>query len=294
MKNEKNNRNIRAIVYALAAALFYALNVPCSKVLLRDTPPTYMAAFLYLGAGIGVGILYLLHGRKSNAKRLTRKDTPYVIGMIVLDIVAPILLMVGIRLGNASNASLLGNFEIVATSLIAFWFFREKISGRLWTAIGLVSIASAVLSFAGEGSFTFSAGSLFVLAAASCWGLENNCTRRISDKSTYQIVTVKGLCSGTGSLLIALALGERFPDFGRIPVILLLGFIAYGLSIFSYVRAQSVLGAARTGAYYAAAPFLGVILSIVFLRERPDWIFAIALIIMLVGTVLVVKDSTKR
>ena len=214
--------------------------------------------------------------------------------MIVLDIVAPILLMVGIRLGNASNASLLGNFEIVATSLIAFWFFREKISGRLWTAIVLVSIASAVLSFAGEGSFTLSAGSLFVLAAASCWGLENNCTRRISDKSTYQIVTVKGLCSGTGSLLIALALGERFPEFGRIPVILLLGFIAYGLSIFSYVRAQSVLGAARTGAYYAAAPFLGVILSIVFLRERPDWIFAIALIIMLVGTVLVVKDSTKR
>ena len=259
-----------------------------------EVPPTYMAAFLYLGAGIGVGVMYLIYGRKSEAKPLNRKDAPYVIGMIVLDIVAPILLMVGIRLGNASNASLLGNFEIVATSLIAFWFFREKISGRLWTAIVLVSIASAVLSFAGEGSFTFSAGSLFVLAAASCWGLENNCTRRISDKSTYQIVTVKGLCSGTGSLLIALALGERFPDFGRIPVILLLGFIAYGLSIFSYVRAQSVLGAARTGAYYAAAPFLGVILSIVFLRERPDWIFAIALIIMMVGTVLVVKDSTKR
>lgn len=294
MKIEKANQNLRAIVYALAAALFYALNVPCSKALLKEVPPTYMAAFLYLGAGIGVGVMYLIYGRKSEAKPLNRKDAPYVIGMIVLDIVAPILLMVGIRLGNASNASLLGNFEIVATSLIAFWFFREKISGRLWTAIVLVSIASAVLSFAGEGSFTFSAGSLFVLAAASCWGLENNCTRRISDKSTYQIVTVKGLCSGTGSLLIALALGERFPDFGRIPVILLLGFIAYGLSIFSYVRAQSVLGAACTGAYYAAAPFLGVILSIVFLRERPDWIFAIALIIMLVGTVLVVKDSTKR
>jgi len=253
-----------------------------------------MAAFLYLGAGIGVGILYLLHGRKSNAKRLTRKDTPYVIGMIALDIAAPIFLMVGIRLGNASNASLLGNFEIVATSLIAFLFFREAISGRLWMAILLVTVASAVLSFAGEGSFTFSAGSLFVLAAASCWGLENNCTRRISDKSTYQIVTIKGLCSGTGSFLIAMAAGERFSDGKAIPVILLLGFVAYGLSIFTYIRAQSVLGAARTGAYYAAAPFLGVILSIVFLRERPDWIFAIALIIMLVGTVLVVKDSTKR
>lgn len=294
MKNEKNNRNVRAIVYALAAALFYALNVPCSKVLLRDTPPTYMAAFLYLGAGIGVGIMYLLHGRKSNAKRLTRKDTPYVIGMIALDIAAPIFLMVGIRLGNASNASLLGNFEIVATSLIAFLFFREAISGRLWMAILLVTVASAVLSFAGEGSLTFSAGSLFVLAAASCWGLENNCTRRIADKSTYQIVTIKGLCSGTGSFLIAMAAGERFPDGKAIPVILLLGFVAYGLSIFTYIRAQNVLGAARTGAYYAAAPFLGVLLSVAFLRERPDWIFAIALIIMLAGTVLVVKDSTKR
>ena len=140
MKNEKDNQNLRAIVYALAAALFYALNVPCSKALLKEVPPTYMAAFLYLGAGIGVGVMYLIYGRKSEAKPLNRKDAPYVIGMIVLDIVAPILLMVGIRLGNASNASLLGNFEIVATSLIAFWFFREKISGRLWTAIVLVSI----------------------------------------------------------------------------------------------------------------------------------------------------------
>ena len=294
MKNEENNRNVRAIIYALAAALFYALNIPCSKILLREIPPTYMAAFLYLGAGIGVGIMYLLRGRKSEAKRLSRKDTPYVIGMIALDIAAPIFLMAGIRLGNAANASLLGNFEIVATSLIAFWFFREKISGLLWTAIILVTVASAVLSFAGTGSLTFSAGSLFVLAAASCWGLENNCTKRISDKSTYQIVTIKGLCSGTGSILIAFAVGEPFPNGKVIPIILALGFVAYGLSIFTYIRAQSVLGAARTGAYYATAPFIGVFLSIVFLRERPDWIFGIALIAMLAGTVLVVKDSTKR
>ena len=117
----------KAIILAFLAALFYAVNVPCSKVLLSDVAPTFMAAFLYLGAGLGVGIMYLF--RFKNEKRsdkLDRTDIPYTIGMVVLDIIAPILLMMGISTGSAANASLLGNFEIVATTLIAFVIFKEK------------------------------------------------------------------------------------------------------------------------------------------------------------------------
>jgi len=289
--NMKDTR-VKAIIYAFLAALFYAVNVPCSKMLLSDVSPTFMASFLYLGAGLGVGIMYLFHFKKeARADRLGKKDIPYTVGMVVLDIIAPILLMMGINVGSAANASLLGNFEIVATTLIAFMIFKEKVSGRLWIAILLVTSSSMILSFGGTDSLHFSMGSLLVIGATICWGLENNCTRSISEKSTYQIVTIKGLCSGTGSFIIAMIMKEKVPEIKSILIILVLGFVAYGLSIFTYIRAQKTIGAAKTSAYYAIAPFISVLLSFVFLREKITIVFLIALLIMIAGTTVIVYDT---
>lgn len=289
------NNKWLAIIYALLAAIFYAINTPMAKLLLNDVPATFMAAFLYLGAGIGVGIMYLFHRkRESQAEHLTKADLPYTIGMIVLDIFAPIFLMLGVQLGTASNASLLGNFEIVATTLIALLIFNETVTKRLWLAILFITLASIVLSFEGDGSFQFSYGSILVLLATVCWGLENNCTRKISEKSTYQIVLLKGLLSGQCSFIIALMIGEQLPAFHFILMAMLLGFVAYGLSIFTYIRAQRTLGAAKTSAYYAVAPFIGAFLSFVLIGEPLTQVYLSALGLMLVGTAFVVWDTIVR
>ncbi len=281
-----------SIIFALLAAAFYAINTPLSKLLLDNVPATFMAAFLYLGAGAGVGIMYLFHWHKEDrAERLTKKDLPYTIGMIVLDILAPIFLMLGIKYGTAANASLLGNFEIVATTLIACLAFKEAVSKRLWAAIGMITLSSILLSFEGAGSFQFSYGSVLVILATACWGLENNCTRSISDKSTYEIVLLKGIFSGGGAFVIALISGEKIPEIRYILPAMLLGFVAYGLSIFLYIRAQRDLGAAKTSAYYAVAPFVGALLSFAILGEKLTGIYFAALIIMIAGTVFVVKDT---
>jgi len=281
-----------SIIFALLAAAFYAINTPLSKLLLDNVPATFMAAFLYLGAGAGVGIMYLFHWHKEDrAERLTKKDLPYTIGMIVLDILAPIFLMLGIKYGIAANASLLGNFEIVATTLIACLAFKEAVSKRLWAAIGMITLSSILLSFEGAGSFQFSYGSVLVILATACWGLENNCTRGISDKSTYEIVLLKGIFSGGGAFVIALISGEKIPEIRYILPAMLLGFVAYGLSIFLYIRAQRDLGAAKTSAYYAVAPFVGALLSFAILGEKLTGIYFAALIIMIAGTVFVVKDT---
>lgn len=286
------NKQVIAVIYALLAAIFYAFNTPFSKLLLTDIQPVYMAAFLYLGAGVGVGVMYLFHIKKEDkSERLTKSDLSYTIGMIVLDILAPIFLMIGIDMGSAANASLLGNFEIVATTVIALVVFREAVSGKLWFAIGWITLASVLLSLEGSESFRFSTGSLLVLLAATCWGLENNCTRKISDKSAYQIVVLKGIFSGGGSFVVATVIGESFPALRYIVLAMLLGFVAYGLSIFLYVRAQRDLGAARTSAYYAAAPFIGTFLAFVIHGESLTWMYLVALICMAVGTVFVVKDT---
>ncbi|MBU9728441.1 DMT family transporter [Diplocloster modestus] len=283
-----------SIIWAILAAALYAISSPVSKILLLRAAPMMMAAFLYLGAGIGMFLLGIIRknlGKGISEHHLTRKDLPFTVGMIVLDIAAPILLMVGLNKTTAANASLLNNFEIVATSVIALLVFREAIKKRLWLAIGLITLSSLILSFEDVSSLHFSFGSLLVLLACVCWGFENNCTRMMSNSDPLEIVVIKGIGSGLGSLLIACAAGEPFPTLRYVPLILLLGFVSYGLSIFFYVYAQRNLGAAKTSAYYAVAPFIGVALSWGIFRETPSFSFLAALAIMIIGVYFTTTDA---
>jgi drug/metabolite transporter (DMT)-like permease len=275
-----------AILFAILAAALFGISAPFAKLLLVKIPPTLMAALLYFGAGMGMVLINSFRrlGRYERTEaRLSRKEMPYIISMILLDIAAPILLMIALTLTTSANASLLNNFEIVATSLIALLFFKEAIGRRLWLAIALITLSTMILSIEDASSFKFSIGSIFVILACLCWGLENNCTRMLSLKDPLQIVGIKGLGSGTGSLLIALLLKQNSTDILYIGLALLLGFFAYGLSIYFYIRAQRELGAARTSAYYAVAPFIGVILSIMIFRQKITAAFVAALLIMIVG-----------
>jgi len=288
-----NKKNILATIFAILASLLYAINMPISKLLLNNISPTMLASFLYLGAGIGIGILYLLINKKNNDEnnKITKNDLPFIIGMVVLDILAPILLMFGLKDSAASNASLLNNFEIVCTSLIALIIFKEAISKKLWIAILLIIISSFVLTIDDLETFHFSWGSILVLLATLCWGFENNYTKKLASKNTYLIVFIKGIFSGLGSLILALILSEKFGYITYILFALLLGFIAYGLSIFFYIKAQGTIGAARTSAYYSLSPFLGTFLSFIILKEKLTLPYFIGLIIMILGTVIVVIDT---
>lgn len=257
-------------------------------------PSTLMAGFLYIGAGIGMGVIALIRKLKkteSAEMKLTKKELPYTVAMILLDIAAPICLLFGLKSTSAANASLLNNFEIVATAIIALAVFKEKISMRLWLGILFVTLSCALLSFEDITSLQFSFGSLFILVACICWGFENNCTRKISSKDPLQIVLLKGIFSGLGSIIIGLIIGERITVLWSVFAVLGVGFVAYGLSIFLYVYAQRILGAARTSAYYAIAPFIGTLLSLIIFREMPHYTYFIALGLMAVGAWLSSQDK---
>jgi len=289
----KKKYNI-AILGVILSAILYAISLPISKILLKEIPPTIMAALLYLGAGIGMSIIDLFRYKTGKVKmemRLTSKEIPVTIGMVAVNIAAAIFLMIGLAMTTSANASLLNNFEIVATSLIAFFIFKEEINKRLWVAIALITVSSIILSVEDISSFSFSFGSVFILIACICWGLENNFTRVLSVKDPLQVVVIKGFGSGLGSLIIVLIINETANNISYIIATLLLGFVSYGLSIFFYVYAQRELGATKTSAYYAIAPFIGVGLSFVIFREIPTISFVIGLLIMIVGTYFVSIDS---
>jgi drug/metabolite transporter (DMT)-like permease len=281
-----------AIGYALLSALLYAVYTPAAKVLGISCPPAYLTAYLYLGSGIGLGILYLLFKRRfeQNEKSIDSADIFDLAIVIVLNVGAGILLNLGIKLSSAVSMSLVGNFEIVATSIIAL-FFGERISRRLWGGIVIILIASIVLSF-DASHLKVSWGIVWGLLATVLWGLENNFTKKLSVKNPIQVVIVKGLGVGCGSYLVALVAGERAVTSGSVILTcLILGFFAFGLSILMYVLAQRYLGAAKTSAYYAISPFVSVILSLIFLHEAITGQFVLAFILMVVGIWIVVADT---
>ena len=286
------NSKAYAIFWAFLAAVLYAVNIPASKLLLSYVSPVYMASLLYFGAGAGMFLFSLTPpGRESKDPPLTRRELPYTLGMIVLDIAAPIFLMLGLNSAASANVSLLNNFEIVATSLIALLIFRENISRTLWISLGFITAASVLLSFDGAESLQFSGGSLFVLAACLCWGLENNCTRALSSKIAVQIVVIKGIFSGLGALIVAMLSGGTLPGLPYFVPALLLGFVSYGLSIYFYVRAQKYIGAASTSAYYSVSPFIGALLSFLIFDEALSKTYPAALIVMLIGAAFAVMDT---
>ena len=170
------------ILLALLGATLYAVNAPFSKIVLDYLPPILTAGFLYLGSGLGmlaIASFRSRHGTDNVEKKLDHKEWPYVLAMIVLDIVGPICLMVGLQKTTAANASLLSDFEIVATAILAWLFFQERISKRLWVGIAFVTLSCCVLSCEDMDSLRFSSGSLYVILAAFCWGLDNNPTDRL-------------------------------------------------------------------------------------------------------------------
>ncbi len=290
------NKKVLAIFFAVLAAALYAINIPISKLLLNNVEPTMMASYLYLGAGLGIGIVFLITKKRQGAENeaITKKDLPYLVGMILLDIFAPILLMFGLLDSASSNATLINNFEIVCTSIIALLIFKEVVSKKMWLAILLITLSSFILSFKDITTFKLSWGALLVLAATLCWGFENNCTRNLASKNTFHIVFLKGIFSGIGSLIVALCLKEGFPSIQYFLYALLLGFVAYGLSIFFYIKAQGIIGASKTSAYYSVAPFIGTFLSFIIFQEILSWSYFVGLIFMIIGTIVVVFDTLEK
>lgn len=232
-----------------------------------------------------------MHAEQKEA-RLARSDWPWLVGAILAGgVIAPIMLMISLRHAPAATASLLLNFEGVATTLIAAIVFKEAIGRHAWWAIGLITLASILLSTDFTNQWGFSLSALGVLAACIMWGIDNNLTRNISAKDPLVIVIVKGLGAGLVSLIIAVALGNTFPSPGVTLLALLLGSLSYGLSIFLFVYAMRGLGAGRTSALFGTAPLAGILLSFLIFREIPGIFFFIALLVIASGAYILLMED---
>lgn len=291
-----NKSRIYPIFQAILASVLFGASAPLSKILLGQIEPIPLASLLYIGSGTGLTLLQLFLSvtKKQNIEeaKLKKADIPWLIGAIVAGgVIAPIILMISLKNTPASTASLLLNFESVATTLIAILFFKENIGKQLWKAIICITLASIILSWDFSNQWGFSLGALGIISACICWGIDNNFTRNISAKNPFTIVTIKGLAAGFFSLFLAFILRNHFPSIKVILIIILLGFICYGLSTVLFVFAIRQLGSARTSALFGTAPFIGAMLAFIICGDIPGIMFFISLPIMVIGTALLLKEE---
>jgi drug/metabolite transporter (DMT)-like permease len=281
---------------ALLAAILFGASAPLAKILLGEMDAIPMAGFLYLGSGTGALLLLwfenLRHNGQSVEAHLTRPDIPWLMGaMLAGGVAAPIVLLLGLQSTPASTASLLLNFESVATTLIAALVFKEAVDRRIWWAIALITLASILLSWNTSGGWGISLGALGIMAACFLWGLDNNLTRHISAKNPLIIVAAKGLGAGAFSLMFSLVLGKALPPLIPTLLTMVLGAFSYGLSIYLFILAMRSLGSARTSALFGSAPFVGTLLSVVLLKEMPQGLFWLSAPIMAIGAWLMLSEN---
>jgi drug/metabolite transporter (DMT)-like permease len=278
---------------ALGAAALFGASTPFAKLLLDDIAPVLLAGLLYAGSGIGLGLWWLVRRMRRGASGeapLRRPDLPWLGGAVLTGgVLGPVLLMWGLAATPAATASLLLNLEGVLTAAIAWVVFRENVDRRVFLGM-LAIVAGGVLLSWSQAPQGVPWGALAIAAACACWAIDNNLTRHVSAGDPVQIAAIKGGVAGAINLTLALAIGYRWPEGPRVLAAGAIGLAGYGISLVLFVLALRQLGTARTGAYFATAPFIGAALSLLVFREQPEATFWIAGALMALGVWLHVSE----
>lgn len=266
---------------ALASALLFGAGTPLAKLLLGDVSPWLLAGLLYLGSGLGLGVFRLVT-RASRVRLDADARLPLAGAVAFGGVLGPVLLMIGLVALPASAASLLLNAEGVFTAVLAWVVFRENVDRRV--ALGMLAIVAGAMVLSVPSGIELGSpwASLAVLGACLCWGIDNNLTRAVSHADATWLAAVKGLVAGPVNLVIALVLGARWPGAPAVGAAMLVGLLAYGVSLTLFVVGLRQLGTARAGAYFSVAPFFGGLLAIV-LGEPVTWGLVVAASLMALG-----------
>ncbi|MEO6255663.1 MAG: DMT family transporter [Sphingomicrobium sp.] len=256
----------RGGLLGIAAAFLFGLSTPAAKAIVGNVHPLLLAGLLYLGSGIGLGIIILL-GRRNGVK-LKRADVPWLLATIAFGgALGPALLMWGLTETTGSAASLLLTLEGVFTALMAWIVFREPFNRRIGLGMAAISVGAILLASQTPSGHAGTIGALAVAGACLSWAIDNNCTSKIADVDALTLASIKGVVAGATNTTLALVAGSVFPSFGYAAASAFLGFFGYGLSLVLFVLALREIGAARTGAYFSTAPFIGAVVGLTVLRE---------------------------
>lgn len=282
--------NTRGFACALLAALSFGAATPASKPLVESLGPVALAGLLYLGAALGA-LPFALGGDGLRAiERLDRRNALRLAGAIVLGgVIGPLLLLAALERSSAASVSLASGLEGPLTAVLGALLFRDALGRLGWIAVGLASLSGALL--AGGDDRTAFAPTLMVAAACVAWALDNHLTALLDGVVPAAATFAKGLAAGLANLAMALLLDARAFGSSEVAAALAVGALGYGLSITLYVTAAQQIGATRAQTVFAAAPFLGALVSFAALGEPLAAVQVLAALLLASAIALLMKSA---
>jgi drug/metabolite transporter (DMT)-like permease len=270
------------------AAVLFGASTPAASRLAGDMPTLVLAGLLYVGAAIAVSPPTLRRPRP--LRQLRRGGRRLAVAVLFGGAIGPALLVAGLVRVPAATASLLLNFELVATTVVAAVVFHENLGRRMLAAVALVVGAGVLLVW--QPGVGFELGGLLVIGACVAWGVDNSATAHIDQLAPEQITFAKGAVAGTANLLLGLLLfGAGGITPARVAAALAVGAVGYGLSITLWVKGARDLGAARGQVIFAFAPFVGAVISWTLLAEPASTVQIVALAIASAGVALSLQTT---
>lgn len=269
------------------AALFFGCVAPGSKLLSKSVPPQSMAGLMYFFAGLGLLLVLLMRKNiRVECSRIQKQDYKwFVFATIFGGISGPAFLTYGITHMSGSSASLFLNLEAVLTSLIAWFVLREHFEKKIVYGMVFIVLGCLILTLNSTSSSGVDTMLGFTLIAMAClsWGIDNNVTRNISHLNPLLIACFKGLIAGGTNLFLGFLVGEHLSVNIELLQVGIIGFLGIGISLVAVIVSLRLIGTARTGAIFSTAPFIGSLISVIFLKESLSLPFAIALLLMVIG-----------
>ena len=277
-----------ALLALLAAALF-GVGTPLIKLRLTAVDPILLAALINLGAALGVAVLTRIPWRLGNLVSPTNR-LPFAGSLLCGGLLAPVLLVWGIAHTPGASAALLMNLEAAFTALIAWIFFRESIGARFVIGLVLVTLGGVLVSASPESGPGHVAAGLAIAASCLCWAIDNNCTAQLRDVPPARFSLWTGLIAGVTLLVLCAGRGTPLVHGRTLGEALLLGACCNGLALLAFVTAIQRLGAGRTAAYFAAAPFVGAATSVALLGDKVTGPLLVAAALMAGGVALLLTE----
>lgn len=290
-------RNIQGPVSATLSAILFGISPVLCKVVLGEMSPVLLAGLLYLGSGVGLSFVLVrqrIHIVRE-VRNLSVSHRRKLFGAIVAGgIIAPLCLVYGIKLGSATEVSLLLNVETVATTIIAWAVFKEHVGGHVWFGKLLIVVAASIIVIRPTGALEFSASGILIVLACIFWGIDNNLTRDVDELPATALAAIKGYGAGTFNVILALFSGIGAISPGSVGGALIIGGLSYGASLVLFVGALRKIGSARSSTYFAIGPFVGVAASLILFREHPPLTFWFAAALMLLGVFSLYAETHKH
>jgi drug/metabolite transporter (DMT)-like permease len=274
----------RGVGLAAAAAVAFGATVPLLKLASAGVGVFACGGLLYIGAAAAAGVGIAVRRRRGSGGQWTASALGRLLALALLGAVcAPALLVMGVKRTDAVTTSLLLTLEAPFTMLLARLLFREHLGRRALVAAALI-LGGALLATVPSGpAGAVGAGAAFVAAAMLVWALDNAVSRTFADRDPLSVVGWKGLLGGSLSVAVAAVAGEARPSFATMAAIAAIGAVGYGISLIFYLRAQALVGAARTASVFAAAPFVGSAVALALGAPWPGIAIVLAATLMLIG-----------